>query len=271
MQLLVFRHLWGLSAPWEDLFPRIQARGYAGIEAPLPPPADQDRFRTLLAQHGFAYIAQIFTIGATVDDHLASFRQQVERAATLQPHLINAHSGRDAWSAEESARFFDHALAIEAEVGIPVAHETHRSRILFTPWTTSRLLAQFSTLKLCADFSHWVCVCERLLDDQQEVLEQCAPRCIHIHARVGYEEGPQVPDPRAPEYERHVAAHEGWWQRIWEAQAAAGATVTTLTPEFGPPGYLHTLPYTQMPVADLWDICDWQAQRQAARFAQRQS
>jgi hypothetical protein len=78
-----------------------------------------------------------------------------------------------------------------------------------------------------------------------------------------------VPDPRAPEYQRHVEAHERWWQIIWETQAAQGRTVSPLTPEFGPPDYLHTLPYSAMPVADLWEICNWQAQRQAVRFAKQ--
>ena len=43
--------------------------------------------------------------------------------------------------------------------------------------------------------------------------------------------------------------------------------VSTLTPEFGPAPYLHLLPHTQTPVADLADICDWMARRQAGRFA----
>ena len=46
-----------------------------------------------------------------------------------------------------------------------MAHETHRGRILFNPWITCRLLDRFEHLKLCCDFSHWVCVSERLIDD----------------------------------------------------------------------------------------------------------
>jgi hypothetical protein len=133
------------------------------------------------------------------------------------------------------------------------------------------MLDQFANLRLCCDLSHWVCVCERLIDSELAIIQQCAQHCIHLHARVGYEEGPQVPDPRAPEYARYVEAHERWWDLIWDAQQAQGHPYSTLTPEFGPPGYLHTLPYTQMPVADLWEICEWQAQRQAQRFQQRQN
>lgn len=86
---------------------------------------------------------------------------------------------------------------------------------------------------------------------------------------MGYEEGPQVPDPRAPEYGTHLAAHEAWWDLIWASQARRGFEVSTLTPEFGPPRYLHTLPYSDCPVADLEAVCDWQALRQAKRFQRK--
>jgi hypothetical protein len=267
MELRLIRHLWGVPGDWEEVFPRFQARGYHGIECGVPPAGERDRFRSLLERHGFDYIAQIFTVGVGVAAHLESFRQQVAAAATLGPRLINAHSGRDAWSEDEAGEFFGQALAVEAATGVPVAHETHRGRVLFNPWVTARLLRRFPALGLCCDFSHWVCVAERLLEDDERALALATRHCRHLHARVGYEQGPQVPDPRAPEYAPHLAAHERWWRMIWDAQAARGDAVTTLTPEFGPPGYLHTLPYTQAPVSDLEAICDWQAQRQAEQFA----
>lgn len=266
MELVLVRHLWGITQPWEDVFPRIQASGYTAIEAPIPTPADQPRFRALLQQYGFAYIPMVFTTGNTVAEHIESFRAQVGMSQELHPLMINSHSGRDAWDEGASSRFFEQALALESSLDVPVAHETHRGRILYNPWITSRLIDQFEHLRLCCDLSHWVCVCERLLESELTIIQQCAQRCIHLHARVGYEEGPQVPDPRAPEYQQHVDAHERWWQLIWDAQAAQGRVISTLTPEYGPPSYLQTLPYSQMPVANLWEICDWQAQRQAARF-----
>jgi sugar phosphate isomerase/epimerase len=267
VKLLLTRHLWGIDEPWEVAFPKIKAAGYQAIETGLPPPADQGRFKGLLAQYGFAYIAQIVTAGATVEEHLQSFARRLGRAKALDPLLVNAHSGQDSFSEEESHSFFAQALRVEEETGLAVAHETHRGRILYNPWIAARLLERLPGLKLSADFSHWVLVSERLLDDQEDVLRLCAARTLHIHARVGYEEGPQVPDPRAPEYQKHLHAHERWWEWIWAAQAARGSITSTLTPEFGPPGYMQSLPYTGMPVADLWAICDWQARRQAERFA----
>jgi sugar phosphate isomerase/epimerase len=267
MNLIIFRHLWGTVGEWEELLPKFKQAGYHGIESRLPAPADRPRFLRLLKAHRLEYLPQVFSEGGTVEEHLEFLREQVSAAQAFAPRFINAHSGQDAFSEEESIRFFEGALALERKAGIAMAHETHRGRILYNPWITSRLLARYDGLKLCCDFSHWVCVCERLLQDQAGIIRQCASRCLHLHARVGYEQGPQVPDPRAPEYQRQVEAHEGWWRMVWQAQARRGDKVSTLTPEFGPPDYQHTLPYTQAPVSNVAEICDWQAARQTANFA----
>jgi hypothetical protein len=100
-----------------------------------------------------------------------------------------------------------------------------------------------------------------------ETIALAARQCHHMHARVGLEKGPQVPDPAAPEYAAHLKAHEGWWNIIWQAQSARGVTESTLTPEFAPPPYMHTLSHTNVPVADLADVCDWMARRQKINFA----
>jgi len=54
--------------------------------------------------------------------------------------------------------------------------------------------------------------------------------------------------------EAAVEAHLGWWKKIAASKRAAGVAQLTITPEFGPPPYLPTLPWTQMPVASQWDI-----------------
>ena len=72
-------------------------------------------------------------------------------------------------------------------------------------------------------------------------------------------------DEGSDEVPPEVAAHERWWDACWRAQEARGREAMTLTPEFGNEGYLHHLPWTDVPVANLWDICNWQAKRQAER------
>ncbi|MEK7831241.1 MAG: sugar phosphate isomerase/epimerase, partial [Acidobacteriota bacterium] len=145
-------------------------------------------------------------------------------------------------------------------------HETHRGRPMFTPSATARLLREFPELHINADFSHFANVCESLLEDQQEDMALCISRARHLHGRIGYEEGPQVNDPSAPEWSAQVAAHFGWWDEIVRTRLAAGAEYFTFNPEFGPPNYMATLPHTRQPVADLWEVCLWTAKRFEARF-----
>jgi sugar phosphate isomerase/epimerase len=268
MKLILSRSTWGIEQPWEIAVPLLKQQGFRAVESSATGD-DRARLRKLLDQHGMDYIAMVFSRGATIEEHVASLRTQVEEAKAMRPLFINAHSGLDRWSLDESKKFFEGALRVEAESGLRWAHETHRGRILYNPWITRDLVTTFKDLKLTFDLSHWVCVCERLIDSEIDIIKQCAERVMHIHARVGYEEGPQVPDPRAPEYQDHLTAHERWWDIVWDTQERMGTPAISLTPEFGPPGYMHTLPYSNVPVANLWDICTWQGQRQAERFSRR--
>lgn len=89
---------------------------------------------------------------------------------------------------------------------------------------------------------------------------------MHIHARVGFEEGPQVNDPRSPEWLAHLEGFEVWWDLIWNEQRKSGMTITTCTPEHGAPTYQHTVPYTKQPLADVWEVNTWIGERQKKRF-----
>ena len=129
-------------------------------------------------------------------------------------------------------------------------------------------MRQLPELRLTCDFSHWCVVCERLIDTESDILALCADRAQHLHARVGYDQGPQVPHPAAPEHSKALAAHERWWRQIWESQRARGEAVSTMTPEFGPDGYMQCLPFTGAPVAELRQINAWMAERQKRRFAE---
>ncbi|HEX5363856.1 MAG TPA: sugar phosphate isomerase/epimerase, partial [Gallionella sp.] len=161
---------------------------------------------------------------------------------------------------------FGESQEIAARMGIACSFETHRSRSLFNPWVTLAVLERLPELKLTCDFSHWVVVMERQLDDDWDAVQAVAKHAHHIHARVGYDQGPQVPHPAAPEYAGALASHQRCWEAIWDAQRAAGFSVATMTPEFGPDGYLHTLPFTQQPVADLWQINAWMGKTEQTHF-----
>lgn len=265
MKLEIYKSLWGMTGPLEEQLGRIKAAGYAGIETGLPEPRDRPRLRSLLRRHRLKLVGMVFTAGP---DHLGSFRDQLAGWRAFRPVSVTAHTAADGMAPAAQLRFYREAAAAERASGLRVNHETHRGRAFFTPWATTAVLRAVPDLTLCADFSHWCCVCESLLEWGVEPgdLDLAIRRTRHIHARVGYAEGPQVPDPRAPEWAAALDRHEGWWRAMLAAQAKAGVRVATVTPEFGPPDYLHTLPHTRQPVADLWEICLWMKDRLRRRF-----
>ena len=149
----------------------------------------------------------------------------------------------------------------------PQSVETHRGRYSYSPWLMRDVLLALPELRITADFSHWCVVSERfVLDDEPELLALTAKHVHHIQPRVGYNQGPQVPDPRAPEYAEALEHHERWWSVLWDGMAARGYSKFTATPEFGPDGYLQCAPFTRKPVADLWELNTWIGHRQRERF-----
>ena len=262
MDLKVYHAFWGMEGTLREKMERAAQHGYDGVEGPLPSLQEENEFHELREEFGLGYIPQIYTHG----HHEESFLAQVERAIQFRPHLINSHSGKDYWGEEEQDRFFAYAVHVESQFGVPIGHETHRGRSMFTPRSTARLLLKFPELRLTADYSHFTCVCESLLHDQEEDMTIIMERTIHLHARIGFEQGPQVPHPAAPEYAYAVERFEGWWETILNRRKLEGHQVTTVTPEFGPPGYMPRIPYTGQPVADLFEVNHWMANRLRDRY-----
>ncbi|MDB5052204.1 MAG: sugar phosphate isomerase/epimerase [Bacilli bacterium] len=271
LELISIKALWGMTGKIEEQLERIASAGYKGVEAGMNVSGESKRFLKLLEANNLKYIAQVVTLRESVDwrVHLASFREQAQQAAEMGALLINSHSARDCMSYDDQCRFFEQALSIEKQLGITVGHETHRGRAFFTPWTTAKLLAEFPELRITADISHWFCVCESWLQDQGVHLTLSAERTIHIHGRIGYPQGPQVPHPAAPEYKTELEIHETFWDKVYAERLAQGASHFTFTAEFGPPGYMHTLPFTKQPVADLWEICLWMTKRFEQRLSSK--
>ena len=223
----------------------------------MPLPENEAGFRALRNDFHFKYIPSIITEGP---DHFESFKALVNRALTFEPVFINTHAGSDAMDTNERDEFYAKVVDFEKTLPVIVSHETHRGFPTFTPMATVGIIKKFPQLKLTADFSHWCCVCASLLEDRETLIDEVVPYVHHIHGRVGYRHGPQVPDPAAPEYAKELAAHERWWGKVIEQRKDTGLT---FTPEYGPAfsRYLHTLPYTDQPVADIWEISLWAADR----------
>jgi len=171
-------------------------------------------------------------------------------------------------SLAQQVEFFGKALELARKHEQFCSFETHRARSLYSPWVTLDLIRQVPGLRFTSDISHWVVVCERLLDDSEDDLTPFIERVHHIQARVGYDQGPQVPHPAAAEYSLPLAFHQHHWAAIWRSQAARGYQTTTLTPEFGRDGYLHHLPFTDVPVADLSQLNEWMVHAERQHFSQ---
>lgn len=274
MQLRLFKTLWGFDGDIADAITQAIMARMQGIEGAAPDTiAGQQYLRQLLDDHQLQYIAEITTAGtyvpdrfATLDEHLHSLKIKLDASMACNPLFITCLGGCDAWPEQQSVEFFHRAMELADDYGVTISFETHRSRSLFNPWITQRIVEQLVHIKLTVDFSHWCVVCERLMDTELDVINGIANNVHHIHARVGYDQGPQVPDPRAPEYDYALRAHQRWWQIIWHSQLDRGYNYSTMTPEFGPDGYLHLLPYTQQPVADLWTLNQWMAAEEIRHF-----
>lgn len=278
MQIALFKTLWGHDGGLDHAIHLSNESGFQGIEGPTPLEFTKRReFFETLAHSGLEWIAEVCSCTPagyylpmphlSVEEHLLSLEEGVIRSLEGAPLFINAMVGYDAWSFTESVRFFEGVIGLQDKHDVVISVETHRGRPTFNPWTTRDLLEALPGLRITCDFSHWCVVSERfVLDEFQDILSLVASRCHHLHVRVGYGQGPQVPDPRAPEYADALAAHERWWWCVWESMRERHFSRCTMTPEFGPDGYLQCAPFTGAPVADLWEINRWIGLRQLQRF-----
>lgn len=278
MELALYKTLWGHDGGLDHAIHLCAEAGFQGIEGPVPPdPARRAEFLETLQQSGLGWIAEVSTCtpagfyvplpGRSVEQHLESLEEGIVLSLEGSPRFINTMAGYDAWSFNDSLRFHTGVVRLQEKHGIIISVETHRGRSTYNPWQARDLLVALPDLRITCDFSHWCVVSERLvLDEFEEILALTARHAHHIQPRVGYSQGPQVPDPRAPEYADALAAHERWWTVVWDSIAARGVTKFTMTPEFGPDGYLQHTPFTRIPAADLWEVNRWIGLRQRERF-----
>ena len=256
-QLKIMATNWGFPGSINEYCALVKKEGYDGIEIWWPTEKkDQDELFDALKKNNLEVGFLVAGHESNFKDHFESFKKMINAAATItiqKPVYINCHSGKDYFSFEDNKTIIDYTIQIAKQTGIKVCNETHRSRILFAANIAKQFIEKIPDLRLTLDISHWCNVHESLLQDQQETVNLALSRTDHIHARIGHQEGPQVNDPRAPEWNDAVKAHFAWWDKIVEEKKKTGQRLTILT-EFGPPHYMPALPYTIQPVADQWAI-----------------
>jgi sugar phosphate isomerase/epimerase len=249
---------WGFTGTVDAFCLKAKQEGYDGIEMWWPSGKEQQRVLfDALQKHGLEIGFLCGAGDSNFSKNLEQFKSQIDAASSRQiqhPLYINCHSGRDYFSFEQNRQFIDYTIATARKTGIPISHETHRSRILYAAPIARQFAEAMPGLRVTLDISHWCNVHESLLHDQEETVDLMLQRVDHIHARVGHPEGPQVNDPRAPEWDAALKRHIEWWDRVVAIKLKEGVKTLTFLTEFGPPDYLPSLPYTRQPVANQWEI-----------------
>ena len=251
---LFFQTDWGYNGKVEDFIEKAKISGYDGIEIWLPAESKKQKLISkALKEFDMRVIFLCGTNGnLPFEESLEEYKKHLQKAVDQKPIAINSHTGSDFLSFEQNMAFINAANNLSATSNIPIYHETHRGRFSYSLPETKKYLEANINFRLTLDISHWMVVHESLLKNREDLLEKVVLRSDHIHARVGFEEGPQVNDPSGPEWkivlDRHLDIWETVIQKNWNEKKIA-----TITTEFGPPNYMPTIPFTRKPLSDQWE------------------
>ena len=231
----MYKTLWGVTEPLPSLLPTLKAKGYCGVEACFLYTSTEDKMTLLQARQAktIELIVLLQTSGSTVQEHLESLENQIIEALPYTPSKLNIHGGKDSWCWEEITEYFEGFLLLEAKYRtvVPLLHETHRGRILYSPWISFRVMEAFPTLCFTADVSHWVVVAERHLEPEfDHVLSLLADRTRHIHTRPCSPQHIQLQSLTDVMYAEDLQCFQRYWHRIFVAQLRLGNGVIITLP-----------------------------------------
>jgi sugar phosphate isomerase/epimerase len=249
MKVDFFCPRWGFEdIDWETFLENVKSAGYSGIEwFPFGESADLTKVIGLLKKYDLQFCIVMTVVGGhlTFEEYLLQLKKQLTVLTQigkgfLKPLFISAQTGREYFTATQ----VDQCIACCNEVSkinnIPIYQETHRNKWSFAAHVITPALHRNPALLLTLDVSHWFCVSESYLEDQQEAVVLAIRHSRHIHARIGHTQGPQVTDPALPQYAEALDAHLKIWDRWIKDRKKSGDEVCTITPEFGPAPYLIT-------------------------------
>ena len=260
--LLVFQTLWGWTGSFKEASRCAAETGFDGLECNLDHRCLQNisaaEIVPLLRACDQHLILELVTGGDYAPDlswtpqqHLEQLGELLARALEFEPLKMSLITGSDSWVDSVQHRFLASVLDLIDPLPVPVSLETHRSRSLFNPWCLPSWLQRHPRLRVTADLSHWCAVSERLMTPDLAPIRAIAAHVDHIHARVGHPQGPSVSHPFAPEWADALEAHRSCWQMFLDSANPDRCQPFTITPEFGPDGYMPLQPFSAEPLADV--------------------
>ncbi|MGJ7032726.1 sugar phosphate isomerase/epimerase [Niabella hirudinis] len=238
---------WGAEqVDWTSFLKAVKQAGYAGIEwFPFGEPGDPATVLSLLEELelDFSIVMQVSSAYADFETYLTVLKNDLLqlaalRTATKQPLFISVQCGREYFTNAQILQCLLVCQAVAEATGTAIYQETHRNKWSYGAHTVYPVLKQVPELGLTLDVSHWFCVSESYLEDQQAAVQAAIRQTFHVHARVGHTEGPQVFDPALPEYALALNEHLKIWDQWVAYRQQQGFAESTITPEFGPPPYL---------------------------------
>ena len=174
------------SNPWEEFAARAAGEGYDGVEVwVMNSEPDRELFLKTMEKYKLTFGLLCGSAEKDPVRHLDQFKKAIDSALLMKPLYINCHSGKDFFNFEQNKKIVDYSYQASRQQGIPVYHETHRGRMLYSAPITADYLARLPELRLTLDISHWCNVHESFLADQPEHVALALSRAGHIHARVG--------------------------------------------------------------------------------------
>lgn len=258
MDILFFCTRWGSEhLPWPEFLTQAKDAGFDGVEAALP--ADTHELQDMLQaleKSGLKLIGVHWdTVTSDYDQHKAEQNTRLQELIGISPLFITSHTGKDYFTMEQNLALLKDAELLSKQSGIDILHETHRGKFSFAAHIMKPYLDAMPALKLTLDISHWFTVAESYLQDQQQAVEQILLHAAHIHARIGYTQGPQVDDPRKLQWKEALENHLKCWDKVVLRHQNRGAARITFTSEFGPFPYMSTFgKATTLAVKHQWEI-----------------
>lgn len=257
MKLRFFCPKWGSEhLMWDTFLKKAIDEGYDGVEISMPMDIkERDFILNILTKFDIPFIVQHWeTINSNFEMHKIEYIERLKMLVSANPLFVNSQTGKDYFTFEQNLELISVAESISNENNIQILHETHRGKFSYAAHVTKKYLEHLANLRLTLDVSHWCNVSESFLHDQKDSVHLAISRTDHIHARVGFPEGPQVPDPRTPESSEALNIHLNWWKSIVRQKKITGVQDLTITPEFGPKPYMVLQPYTVQPITNQWDV-----------------